>query len=426
MKTFIKAIRAAEQISTKKEKHAVLMGLTPVGQRLVRESFDPDRTFGVKSWEDPIPAKTDGDINMFFSLLDRLADRTLTGNAAKDAVSYVLSRFTADTAELLTRVIKQDLKCGASDSTFNKLYPGLIPEYPIMLAKAMHDNFEWKFPVIAEIKYDGQRITAFVSAAGVKMVSRGGRNSTDEWHGAFDEDLQKLRAASKFDAIVVDGEVLGKESVDGTVQVKKGSKADKDSNLFYAFDILDMRDWGAHNGHTWSKMQCRWKQSQRSLFLEELIKKAGLTTVIKSEYKWCNNKMEAEDFYNRALDLKHEGLILKDPNAVYVWDRDEAWTKWKPVITVDLKIVGFYEGEGRLAGKLGGVIAEGQDENGRKIQTRVGGGWKDGERDKIWKNKPQYLDKTIEVAGKCLSLSGNRKDVYAVREPVFKRFRTDK
>jgi ATP-dependent DNA ligase len=47
--------------------------------------------------------------------------------------------------------------------------------------------------------------------------------------------------------------------------------------------------------------------------------------------------------------------MIKDLDAPYECKRSTFWMKWKPVITVDLNIVGFEQGTGRNLGRLGPV-----------------------------------------------------------------------
>jgi ATP-dependent DNA ligase len=70
--------------------------------------------------------------------------------------------------------------------------------------------------------------------------------------------------------------------------------------------------------------------------------------------------------------------------------------KWKPVITVDLNIVGFEEGTGRNEGRLGAIICEGIDD-GKIINVNVGGGLTDENRDEYWLNKDEKKNMRSQV-----------------------------
>jgi ATP-dependent DNA ligase len=85
------------------------------------------------------------------------------------------------------------------------------------------------------------------------------------------------------------------------------------------------------------------------------------------------------------------------------------------------------EGNGKFKGMMGALECKGKDENGRKIEASVGGGFSDKERLEIWKTyREVIIGKTIEVAADKMTLAENRKDVWALRFPRFKCIRTDK
>ena len=416
MKTFVQAIKQAEKFSTKKEKFAALTGMDEIGQRLVREALDPFRVFGVRQYEPPKYFNTeDKHFDCFFLLLDDLHSRKLTGNAARDAVTATLGLFTKDTAKYLARVINKDLDCGANQSTFNKIYPGLVPNFEVMLASKIDEKYKWEFPCIAEAKYDGTRLIAVCENGVVEYFSRSGKPS-DFCNGLFDEELAKIEARLGA-PVVVDGEALASNFTE-TLNAKGGKGVEAKKALrFYAFDIMFLSQWKAQ--------ECDRPQYKRSGNLETLIKELGLTLIKKSKSKTINNLEEAKAFYKEMLAEGYEGLIIKKMNGLYEFDRSKNWSKWKPVLDFDLKIVGIFEGRGRLEGTAGGFELEGEDENGNKIETSCGSGFSDELRDDIWKNKKKYLGKIAMLEAQEMTKSKNS-DTYSLRFPVFIKIRDDK
>ena len=95
--------------------------------------------------------------------------------------------------------------------------------------------------------------------------------------------------------------------------------------------------------------------------------------------------------------------------------------EWKPVITVDLTIVGFEEGTGRNAGRLGAIICEGEDD-GRKIRVNVGSGLSDSNRDEYWGNRASLHGNLVEVEADAVTQ--NQDGSYSLRFPRFVRFRS--
>src|SRR5574343_137434 len=156
MKTFANAIFTAEQTSKRVEKFEALSGLGELEQKLIWECFNPYRVFNVRKYEWPKAFfDVDGHYNIFFTLLDQLADRTLTGNAARNAITAVLGLYTEPTAKALARVLNKDLECGAGRDSFEKIYPDLnIPRFDIMLAGKIDEKAEGKNALTVEILRD--------------------------------------------------------------------------------------------------------------------------------------------------------------------------------------------------------------------------------------------------------------------------------
>ena len=473
MKSFADAILGAEAVSKapkgsitapKKVRAEALTGLDADAKRLVWETFNPYRVYGTKKWDEPRAyANTDPALKYFIELLDLLASKTLTGNAARSAISAVMGRYTKRTAAVLTRVIKKDLKCGADRSTFEDIYTDLgIPSFELALAASIENtkqnpykNYPFVFPYLAETKYDGNRLLAMVDGV-VEYLTRSGKPS-DFCDGIFDAELLALEKLVG-EPIVVDGEALGNGYLD--TQRAKGSDGDKSNLRFFVFDWMTLAQWKARN--------CPVKQIARSKSLEAAINKLGLKLVIKSAYRIVNNLAEVENYYNEVVEQglpgQEEGLILKDMDGYYIWDRSQNWLKLKPVIHVDLKVTGFYIGQKNTknADKLGGFNVEGYDENKNHIKSNCGGmkvnskefkGWFEAwakanginikgvqgfapkgtqaiSKDQffrkfVWDNQDMFLGTTIEIEAGSLSLAQNSA-TYSLRFPRFLRVRDDK
>lgn len=412
--TFVQAVSAAEAVSGKNAKLAAIAGLDRDGQKLVHEAQNPYRVFNVKKW--PFPktfADSDDSLDTFFKLLDALHNREVTGDAARLAVSDVLGCYTKRTAEYLQRVILKDLRCGLDTSSFNKVYPGLVPTFDVMLAGKVDEKYQWQFPCLAEVKYDGLRTIAICQRGEVKYFSRSGKTH-EHLAGVFDAELRQLEQHLGF-PVVVDGEVMGKTFQDTVIA--KGEGASKDELVFWAFDYMSL--------DVWTNRRQIVDQGRRSHQLEQLLKQVGTKRILKSVYRVCHNRAEAKAFFDEVTKAGGEGLIIKDMKAPYVWDRDLAWAKWKPVLDVDLKITGFFEGQGRLKGTLGGITVEGQDENGKRIACECGSGFTDEDRAYFWANRSKLLGKTVQLEAQEIS-KAQGSDTYALRFPVYIRVRDDK
>ena len=477
-KTFADAIFEAEKHGKHDLKYAALGGLDNTELELASQALNPYRVFNIKKFDKPkVYANADPDYSLFLKLLDQLVTRELSGNAAKAAVTAILGSYTERTATALQRVLLKDLKCGAGVSVFKKLYPHAaagFPEFELMLAAKIDEKpevvrktdvlltpailqkkYKLTFPVIAESKYDGKRLLAMVSGGKVEYLTRQG-NTADWCNGLFDEELCKIEQQLGF-PFVLDGEVLGRSFQE--TSKAGGSDADaieaRKHCKFFAFDWMPLATWQAR-----AATSPQWKRSAKIL---AFINSLGLVKITKSKSKVCYSIAELKEFYAEVLkdgvnadgtiNGLGEGLIIKNHDGLYEWDRSKNWFKWKPVLDLDLEIVGFYEGDAgkKNEGKLGGMIMRGQDENGRKIFTHCGGfkvtdpdtkkfidekaaaqgldvkslnrdQWF---RDYVWRNQAEFLGKTAMIECQELSLAEGATE-WAARFPQFCHIRNDK
>lgn len=419
MKSFVDAISEAEKVGSQHGKFKALSGIRDNEQRLIVEALNPYRVFHVKKWKrnDNRHAGTDAPIEKFYQLLDNLHDRRLSGNAAVSAVQDTLSWYTPRTAEYLARVLRKDLNCGAKTKTFNKIYPNLkIPIFNVMLAVPMDESYVWRFPTIAEYKYDGQRVIAFVDPNEVEYVTREGRPASF-CDGLFDDELTKI-ATLYGQPLVIDGEVLSKTFQD--TMIAKGSSSNKKELKYYVFDWMERREW--------DKKFTREKQVKRSHDLERIVNTLALNRVIKTESAVLENEDDASNYYAKALENGLEGLIIKDPSAFYQWSRKSAWTKWKPKYQIDLEIIEVIRGksDGKYRDTCGSIHLKGYDEKTkRKIDTYMGSGLSDRMRDWFWENRNTVPSKTMETECGEFTRAKNS-DTWSLRFPVYKKLRDDK
>jgi hypothetical protein len=148
-------------------------------REVVRLALDPFTQF----YQRKIPAYTrDPKFNMMtlgFAMgqLYTLSSRGVTGNAAIEFLNNLLSSLDSDDAKVIERIIAKDLKCGVDTSTANKVWMGLIPEYPCMLCSPFEQKLvdKIKFPAYAQMKMDGMRFNAIVRDGKCEFRSRNGK-----------------------------------------------------------------------------------------------------------------------------------------------------------------------------------------------------------------------------------------------------------
>lgn len=441
---FVTVIKACQNAGGAGKKKAIENALSDLGKdtrRLIMEAMSPYRVFGVRKFDMPTKyaAQDAQDLTSVFDTLDKLASRDLTGNAAKLAVTSMLSNFTEETASYLALIIGKDLKAGFSADTFNKIYPGGVASFDVMLAdkyktdEEVRENVTW--PALVEAKYDGERTIAFVTEKGVVYRSRSGKEAS-HCDGLFDADLAKIHEI--IGDFVADGERYASDFTETMNAKKSGNSEAKDNLRFFVFNIMRMteEEWAIASEMTLNKHKPAaiskaltyplMKMGEMRDYTAEVISAADCEKVSLSKGIIANTADEAQEYYRSMLKEGFEGLIIKNLDSVYAWKRNKDWIKWKPFFDFDGQIIGFYAGrEGtRLENTLGGIIVEGI-EMGKPVEVSVGSGFEDSERDEIWKNQDKYLGRIVELKYQEMTLAANS-EKYSLRFPTFERFRDDK
>mgnify|MGYP000318079197 CR=1 FL=1 len=126
----------------------------------LRVGLDSMITFGVKD----IPISTEDGPGLtlpeFESLTSDLADRVLSGNAAKDAIESTMNKATSEEwNDWYRRILIKDLRCGVTHKTINKHSDNKVPVFECMLAtdSAKHEK-KMIGEVLVEPKLDGVRV----------------------------------------------------------------------------------------------------------------------------------------------------------------------------------------------------------------------------------------------------------------------------
>jgi DNA ligase-1 len=425
---FVEVLKECENANgagSKKVIQAALAKLDEEGQDLMKLALDPYIVFGVKKFDRPsVYATKDDQIDHFMKLCTDLANRTITGNDARSAVTEVLSRYTDQTSSYLERVLDKDPRAGFSDETYNKVWKdNQVPVFSVMLADKCESTEDFEkyitFPCQADFKYDGQRTIAIVrDGLPIEYRARSGKPS-EHLNGLFDEDLTNLRTQVGFD-FILDGEAFAKDFTE-TINAKKAGNDEAKGNLkFRAFFLMPLTDWIAQ------KTTITMRQNRA--FLEVILPRSGCKKVMLTEGREVKDFHDMTEYCNEAIDIhKVEGLILKDWDAVYTWDRTFAWTKVKRFYDVDARFVSFYPGrpKSRLADTVGGANCVAFLESGERVEFNVGSGFSDKQRADMKANPEKWLAKTHVIKYQEVSRSKS-KAVASLRFCTYEHSRDDK
>jgi DNA ligase 1 len=394
-----------------------------------RLALDPMITFGVKQ----IPEKKDEDgpglnWNDFNVVVERLRNRDLTGNAARDAVDALVVQATQkEWNGWYRRILIKDLRCGTSEKTINKVVEKKYAQYaiPVFGCQLAHDSANHESKVsgkkLIEVKLDGVRVITIVRSDGrVDMFSRNGKELANFPHIVEQiSSVIKQKGSSKSMDVVLDGEIMSSSFQDLMKQVHRKDNVEAGDAVLHLFDVLPLADFeaGVYNKDqtTRSSMVKFWVETNQALLpnvtyvANELV---DLDTIKgQARFKMINTQ---------AVAGGYEGIMLKDPEALYECKRSVAWLKLKPFIEVSLAVVAVEEGTGKNVGKLGALVCEGEDD-GKRIRVNVGSGFTDIDRDTFWSSRDSLSGNIVEV--RADAVTQNQDGTYSLRFPRFKGFR---
>lgn len=427
----INQIAATGNRAEKQELLGTLMA-DEIGRFIIEWTYNPYITYGIKVAKlpkalDDIRLTDEASIDVLEALLKGLSKREITGNEAKEKVEAVLASLTEPMREIAFRILAKDLKCGVQDSTINAVYPGFLKIFKVARAHAYEDKriVEGK-TYIGEPKLDGYRCTflaeggqgAFMSRSGkpfpaiqylaepllkaARAVRAAAAKSSDPRFKMLED---YIFAGNEHPTFALDTEVMN--GLFANIGAVKRKSEDADEVELHAFDLLPYE--GFMQKGTYKK---NWFERRALLeIFGAIARKYVNAPLYETTVRRLTSKAEIDAFYEQmtsttlasylargdaereaellkvtidkatGLPKVLEGAMIKDPAEGYHKGQSYSWLKLKPEDTLDLFIVGFYNGEPntKYENMMGGAIV---DHNG--VEVRVGGGWSDEERQALW------------------------------------------
>lgn len=352
--------------------------------------------------------------------LDKLIDRTYTGNAAREFINKIMRDLTPEAQLVLGRIINKDLRCNCGTAIANKVWKNLIPEYPVMLAskgdvKSMDALRKFGGPYIVQKKCDGGRVNVMVDAEGnVTYRSRNGNEL--ELYGFFDVQF------SKYKNMVFDGELLVRDEM-GVADRKTGNglytkavrgtlpKDEVSKMCMEIWDVIPIEEFNAGIG----------TRAYTDRLTSLLIMKFNPALVQVVESKKVNSLEECDTFYQRMRDQGEEGAIIKTASGRWEDKRSKHMVKLKAEETADLLCFAYEKGSGKYANMIGTLLCR---TSCGKLVTGVGTGLNDADRAR---DPDYYLGKVIEVCyNEVIASKDPKVKTKSLFLPVYKQVRFDK
>lgn len=465
--------KAKEAIIEKNKDNEVL-------KTLFKLAYSKQIMFGIKKFpvktdenpDDPMPLK-----DALFLLEHVFATRETTGNAAIERLTQIVDGVTMADAEVLRRVILRDLEIGIGRTIANKVWKGLIPDQPQMLATPNSEKAlkHIVYPAYAQLKADGARCFAEVrgdEVSDVKLLSRAG----NEYIGLDLLKQQLILATAEArkthpDGILIDGELVWEEvkpqiepslehlfgdaePLEELSKAKEFQVANRAASNGIAnkslkgtlspleadgmsYQVWDFVPLSAYAGVKSEKYETRFEH------LSKAVK--GHNRIILIENEEVQNIKEAKAISNKYIAQGLEGIILKNKAGLWEDRRSKNQVKFKAVISFDLEVFDSYPHK-KDPNKLGGLWVRSKC---GCIRTKVGSGFTDTthiknkktkeweliplserdpmDREYLWSIREELNGRILEGECNDWQTSETRKELWvALFLPIAVRFREDK
>lgn len=333
-------------------KKEALANMDDFEQSMVSLMLNPFIRFGVKKYKvaEPLSESVPSD-EKAIDVLNKLASRELTGNAAIAAVESIVASMCADGQDVFRRFLLKDPKAGVGISLCNKVFENPIPKFEVQLAspyKEKGDKYPFKpnpkakWPMIGSLKLDGLRVICevIVDEEEVNFLSRTGNPITSLDH--LKPAMLELGKLSGHKHIFFDGEGTA-GSFNQSVSALRKKNVQAIGAIYHVFDFF-LPEWRAQaKSKEYAKTGMKLKERLAmlvALFKNDRSEGYAQDIHLHPFYIIHSHEDFIERFMKR-LDDNEEGEMGKDPNSVYEFKRTRSWWKLKDEDSEDGEIIDF-------------------------------------------------------------------------------------
>jgi hypothetical protein len=434
MSTLYEIIKSLQTTQGNNAKQAILDANKD--NELLREYFKAMLDPAINYYITKLPkqkgdAMTTMDIELINWFITNIAGRVFTGKTAEARIKGVMSCLDEEGIELLSYIIKRKIAgANVGETMVLKTWPGLFFIPPYMRCSLMTDKIRKYFDsledIIVQKKADGSFLYLMKRANELpKAFTRNG-SMYPQWMATslaegLPEDINVVLAgellvypSGQCQAFPLSRKV-GNGVLNSILQGEDVGEFDKYIFCMEAWDAIPVLDF--------EEGVCKVKYAHR---LDQLLKFADNCPNIGAiESHVVHNLEEAYKIYSSYTAQGLEGAVIKDPSAEWRDHTSPFNVKLKIEFECEMKITGYYEGEGKAKGMLGGYTVASSDD---KIVTNVGSGLSDQQRNAAWDNimhaEGHVGDIVTIKANDIISKEGS--DVESLFLPIFIEHRYDK
>jgi DNA ligase 1 len=371
-----------------------------------------------------------------FILLDSLADRGITGNAAINAAATEMSLLSEKSAELFWRIIKKDLRAGFGDSTVNKVSKGFIQTFPYMRCVLAKDanlaNWCWGIrPIFSQEKADGMFVNLDVEQSGiVRITSRNGSEyDSSKFEKLVAEAKERLPAGNEFHGeleVYRDNVLLPRQTGNGIINsvLAGGDFEEGDEPRYKVWDCVPLDE-------VKPKAHFKFPYERRLFVIAKSLKQSPkenasinliATRVVKTLAEAYEHASELMKAGKEGTVVKHPDLPWKDTGS----SGHPMQVKIKLEFEVSLKVVAIVPGkaDSKIEGRSGSLTCKTSD--GLLVVDVTIKNEK--MRDDVDANPEDWIDSIIDVVSNDIMPPSESNEMYSLFLPRMAEaaYRTDK
>lgn len=384
-----------------------------------------------------------GSNKQIFKILDKLSNQT--GATDKDKQSlFSLASADQETHEIVSRIVKKDLRCGCSAKLINNAVPMTIETLPYQRCstdkKIQNIKYDKELGAIVQEKGDGTFVAVHVQKDGeIKFYTRNFskvhqlhklksiiRNGIISIHkkkiidkGTIDKTFKGgfLERVYHGEMLVYKNDkILDRKTGNGIVNQciqKTALQSDADCMIIKLWDSLPEKEF-------WSG-ECKIQYNARLRHVMKFVSSINNDCIQLIETQRVFSYEEAKDFYAKIRKENGEGAILKNVNSVWKDGTSTQQIKMKNVSDAEMRIVKWKKGvKGTKYEKCMGAVLFATDD--KKVQVWVGTGFSDEERKKNWDKE---IGKVSTIEYESL-IKDKNKDIYSLYLPRHDEQRFDR
>lgn len=352
----------------------------------------------------------------FYSILDKLKGRKITGNLAIDSFKEHLESCDEVGYELYKHIIERDIRCNIGVKSINKVISNLISDIFYLRCSKLDEKALERFDsmpdgFLAQLKADGIFSYIIIQDGEVSFLTRAGTQWTSD---KLSKELKHLpNCVVVGEALIIeDGKVFDRKTGNGLITkfIKRESTLEtledkaKSGRTKAKLDLAEKRDefnWidSTINFQVWDSLTLEEFENGLSTrpYTErfgEAIRLSFMTQSLQPipSYRVYSMK-EAQAIADEYISEGFEGAVVKKLDTIWEDGTSKDMVKIKEVYDADLYCVGIKEGKGKgkYKGKIGSLIL--QTSCGR-IEVDCGSGLTDPDRNK---RPDEFIGKIIEI-----------------------------